>query len=67
VAENTYYTMEIFLGMTMEMDILGQKYSVTIGMTMTTSNINQPVNITLPVAATNATEISYEDFMAGNY
>ena len=67
VAENTYYTMEIFLGMTMEMDILGQKYSVTIDMTMTTSNINQPVNITLPVAATNATEISYEDFMAGNY
>jgi hypothetical protein len=67
VAENTYYTMEIFLGMTMEMDILGQKYSVTIDMTMTTSNINHPVTITLPAAATNATEISYEDFMAGEW
>lgn len=67
VAENTYYTMKIFLGMTMEMDILGQKYSFTIDMTMTTSNINQPVTITLPIAAKNATEISYEDFMSGEY
>ena len=67
VAENTYFPMQIFFSMTLEMDILGQKYSVTTDMTMTFSNINQPVTITLPAAAKNATEISYEDFMSGDY
>jgi hypothetical protein len=67
VAENTYYTMEIFLSMTMEMEILGETYSMTMDTTMTTSNINQPVAITLPAAAENATVISYEDFMAGEW
>ena len=67
VAEATYYTARIFFGMTIEMDILGQKYSMTMDMTMTTSNINQPVTINLPAAAKSAKAISYEDFMAGNY
>jgi len=67
VAENTYFPMQIFFSMTMEMDILGQKYSVTMDMTMTFSNINQPVTITLPAAARSATEVSYEDFMAGEW
>jgi hypothetical protein len=67
IAENTYFPTQIFFSMTMEMDILGQKYSVTTDMTMTFSNINQPVTITLPAAANNATAISYEDFMSGDY
>lgn len=67
IAEGTYYPMQIFFSMTMEMDILGQVYSMTMDMTMTCSDINQPVNITLPVAAQNAEEVSYEDFMSGNY
>ena len=67
VAENTYFPMQIFFSMTMELDMFGQQYSITTDMTMTFSNINQPVTINLPAAATNATEISYEDFMAGNY
>jgi hypothetical protein len=67
VAENTYFPMQIFFSMTLEMDILGQKYSVTTDMTMTFSNINQPVTITLPAAAKNATAISYEDFMSGEW
>jgi len=67
VAENTYYTMRIFLGMTMEMELMGETYSMTMDMTMTTSNINQPVTINLPVAAKSATEVSYEDFMSGEW
>jgi hypothetical protein len=67
VAENTYFPMQIFFSMTMEMDILGQIYPITMNMTMTFSNINQPVTITLPAAANNATAISYEDFMSGDY
>ena len=47
-----YYTLEISMGLIYE---------------ITFSNYNEPVNIELPAAATNATEISYADFIAGNY
>jgi hypothetical protein len=36
-------------------------------MTMTFFDINQPVTVTLPSAAKNATEISYDDFMAEDW
>lgn len=61
IAEGSYFPMQMFFSMTMEMEILGETYSVDMDMTMTFSNINQPVNITLPAAASNATEVSYED------
>jgi len=67
IAEGSYFPVQMFFSMTMEMDILGQKYSVDMGMTMTFSNINQPVDITLPSAALNATEMSYDEFMAGDW
>jgi hypothetical protein len=47
-----YYTLEISMGLIYE---------------ITFSNYNEPVNIELPAAATNAIEISYEDFMAGEW
>jgi hypothetical protein len=65
VAESTYFPMQISFSMTLEMDVYGEKYPITVDMTMTFSNINQPVTINLPAAAQNATAISYEDFMAG--
>ena len=65
VAENTYFPMQIFFSMTLEMDISGAKYPIMMDVTMTFSNINQPVTINLPAAAQNATAISYEDFMSG--
>lgn len=64
ITENTYYPVQIFFSMTFNVAPLGD---MTMDMTMTTSNINQPVTIELPSAATNATEISYEDLVAGNY
>ena len=67
VAEATYYTGRISLGLTIEMQVMGQTYPITMNMTMTTSNINQPVTIALPATAINATEVSYEDFMAGEW
>ncbi|MFA5367400.1 MAG: DUF6612 family protein, partial [Dehalococcoidia bacterium] len=67
VAEGSYFPMQIFFSMIMEMDFFGQKFSVAVDMTMTFSNINEPVTITLPEAALSATEISYEDFMYGDW
>jgi len=67
IAENTYFSMQIFFDMTMEMEVLGETYSVDMDMTMTFSNVNQPVTITLPLAANEAVEISYEDFIAEGY
>lgn len=67
VEEASYYPVQLYFSMTMEMDILGEKYSVTMDMTMTFTDINQPVNITLPAAASSATEISYDDFMYGDW
>jgi hypothetical protein len=67
IAENTYFPMQIFFSLTLEMDMFGQQYSIGTDMTMTFSNINQPVTISLPAAARNATEVSYEDFIAGEW
>jgi hypothetical protein len=64
IAENDYFPIQVFFSMTMDMQFLGD---MTMDMTMTVSNINQPVTVTLPVTAKSATEISYEDFMAGDY
>jgi len=67
VAEGSYLPMQMFFSMTMEMEIMGQKYSVDVDMTMTFSNINQAVDITLPSAALDATEMTYDEFMAGDW
>jgi hypothetical protein len=63
IDENTYCPVKMSIDMQMEVE--GVPMSVR-GMG-TYSNINQPITITLPVAAINATEISYEDFMAGEW
>lgn len=67
VAEGSYFPVQMFFSMTMEMEIMGQTYSIDMDMTMTFSNINQPVNITLPAAAADATEMSYDEFMSGGW
>ena len=63
-AENSYYPMQIFFSMTIDAQYLGD---VAMDTTMTFSSINQPVVIDLSSEAQNATEISYEDFIAGGY
>lgn len=64
IAEGSYYPIQIFFGMTMDMMFLGE---MTMDMTMTFFDINQTVTITLPSAAKNATEISSYDFTEGNW
>jgi hypothetical protein len=64
IAENSYYPMQIFYSMTIDMPFLGE---MTMDVTMTFSEFNQPVTITLPAAAQNAEEVSYEDFLASEW
>lgn len=64
IAENTYYPMQIFFSMTIDMQIMGE---MGMEMTMTFSNLNQPVTVDLPPGANGATTISYDDFVEGNW
>jgi hypothetical protein len=64
IAEDSYYPIQIFFSMTMDMSFLGD---MTMDITMTFFDINQPVTITLPAGAKNATEISYDDYTEGDW
>jgi len=67
IAENTYFHMKVTLNMTIEMETLSQKYTMSENISMVTSSISKPVTIVLPAEAQNATAISYATFESGSW
>jgi len=64
IAENSYYPLQIFFTLIFDTQFLGD---MSINSTIGFSGFNYPVVITLPVGAENATEISFDEFMASGY
>jgi len=67
ISQQTYLPMKIFTDVNIGFKYYGFDISMELIYDIILSNPNETVNIELPAVAINATEVSYEDFMAGSY